>query len=251
MRMVSFARVTLPAALIGLLLVAGRGVVVPAADAAPAKKPKAPTFKKAEMSDDPTELYLEGATLAATGKLDACEALARKALEDHPASHGFHLLLGDVHSKRGKHADAYYEWQWEFLRAGPVSNTGELASTRIASLLGAKRGIEVDEVRLVLDAVMLTQKDPKAAYAKLQKIERDRGRRFALRSFMAEALHKQGEAEKAIALYRELLSEDEYFVPGYVQLAALLKKQGKEEEAREKLAKARLIDPDNWRLPRK
>jgi tetratricopeptide (TPR) repeat protein len=205
-------------------------------------------LKKAPMSDDPLELYTQGAVLVATGKLDAGEKLAKTALQNHPQAYGFHLLLGDVHLGRRHFAEAFYEWQWEFLRFGPGTTTGDLAARRIGDLLSTQRGTQVDEVRLVLDSVMLTPKDPKSAVAKLEKIRNERGNRFALRHFIAEALHQGGSHEQAAAMYRELIRDDAYFVAGYVQLAVLLKNKGNQNEALELMAKARSIDPENWRL---
>lgn len=199
------------------------------------------------MSDNPLTLYADGAVLVATGKIEAAEKLATAALRDHPQAHGFHLLLGDVHLRRKHFADAFYEWQWEFLRAGSGTTTGDLAAARISNLLSGQRGPEVDEVRRVLDAVMLTVKDPKSAHAALERVEGERGERFALTHFKAEALHQQG-SEQAADLYRELIRQDPTFVAGYVQLGSFLKSKGREKEALELMAKARGIDPDNWRL---
>lgn len=229
-------------ALLGAVLAAGRGVGVSWAASKPA------TLKKAPMSDDPNELYAQAAVLVLQGEPDAAEKIAKAALEKHGEAHGFHLILGDVLSRRQRYADAFYEWQWEFLRAGPGSTTGDLAVKRIGDLLADKRGTDVDEARLVLDAVMLTVKDPKAAYAILEKTQNDRGSRFALREYMAEAKQRQGDVTAAIELYRDLLREDPYFVPGYVQLAVLLQSTGKDAESTEMILKARSIDPDSWRL---
>lgn len=226
-------------ALAGAFTVAVQGVAVSWAADAP--------LKKAPMSDDPLTLFTDGAVLVATGKIDAAEKLVRAALVAHPQAAGFHLLLGDVHLRRKHFADAFYEWQWEFLRSGPGTAHGDLAANRIASLLASQRGPDVDEVRLVLEAVMLTPKDPKTAFGKLERVKRERGDRFALKHFMAEALHQQG-SEKAAELYRDLLREDPFFVAGYVQLATFLQSKGNEKDALELMAKARGIDPDNWRL---
>lgn len=229
----------LPLALLGALVAAGQGVGV-----SEAKE----TIKKAPMSDDPLDLYTQGAVMVATGKLDAAEKLAKAALQAHGHAHGFHLILGDVHSRRQRYADAFYEWYWEFLRAGPGSNTGDLAVKRIGNLLADKRGTDVDEVQLVLDAVQQTVADPKGALEKLERVQRDRGSRFALRELMAEALQRKGDSAKAVALYRELVRDDPYFVPGYVALSVLLQSMGQTAEANEMLLKARSIDPESWRL---
>lgn len=231
----------LPLALLGAVLAAGQGVGVSEASAKE-------TFKKAPMSDDPLDLYTQGAVMVATGKIDAAEKLAKAALQKHGHAHGFHLILGDVHVRRQRFADAFYEWYWEFLRAGPGSNTGDLAVKRIGALLADKRGPEMDEVRRVLDAVQQTVSDPKGALAVLERTQRDRGNRFALRELMAEALQRSGESAKAAALYRELLQEDPYFVPGYVQLSIVLRATGQTAEADEMVLKARSIDPESWRL---
>ena len=204
-------------------------------------------LEKAPMSDDPLTLYADGAVMVATGKIDAAEKLANAALKNHPAAHGFHLILGDVHVRRKHFADAYYEWQWEFLRAGPGSTTGDLAANRISNLLSSQRGPEVDEVRRVLDAVMLTVKDPKAAFLAFERVEAERGDRLALTHFKAEALHQQG-SEQAADLYRECIRVDSTLVAAYVQLASLHKSKGREKEALELMTKARGIDPGNWRL---
>ena len=233
----------LPLALLGALVAAGQGVGVSEAHAAGKE-----TIKKAPMSDDPLDLYTQGAVMVATGKIDAAEKLAKAALQAHGHAHGFHLILGDVHSRRQRYADAFYEWYWEFLRAGPGSNTGDLAVKRIGNLLADKRGPEVDEVQLVLDAVQQTVADPKGALEKLERIQRDRGSRFALRELMAEALQRKGDSAKAIELYRELVREDPYFVPGYVALSVMLQSSGRTAEANEMLLQARSIDPESWRL---
>lgn len=201
------------------------------------------------MPNTPDELFLQGAVLVSTNDIDAAEKLARNALKDHPRAHGFHLLLGDVHVRRNHPAEAFYEWYWEYLRSGPESEPGAIAIARIQALLANERGPEVDEVRNVLDAIMLTPKDGKAALAKLRGIERDRGERFALRHSIAEALHEIG-SDDAIAAYKDILRRDESFVPGYVQLASLLDQRGRNAEALELMAKARMIDPTHWRLPK-
>lgn len=229
-------------ALLGAVLAAGQGVGVSWAAS------KQPPLKKAPMSDDPTELYTQGAVLVATGEIDAADKLVKVALQKHGHAHGFHLLQGDVHAKRKKYAEAFYEWQWEFLRAGPGSETGNLAVKRIGKLLAEQRGPEVDEAQLVLDAVMQTVSQPKEAYAKLERIEKDRGKRFALREYMAEALQRAGSYQQAANIYRELLADDPYFVPGYVQLAVMEKQLGNHASANELILKARSIDPESWRL---
>lgn len=230
-----------PPALAILTLLAG----LSAAGTADAQAP----WKKAPMPNSPDELFLQGAVLVETGALDAAEKLARGAIKDHPRAHGFHLLLGDVHIRRQRPAEAYYEWYWEYLRSGPSSEPGAIAISRIKSVIESERGPEADEVRRVLDAIMLTPKDAKTALASLRSIERDRGSRFALKATIAEALHAMN-SDEAITAYRELLRLDESFVPGYVQLAALLEQRGRKQEALDLMAKARMIDPTHWRLPK-
>lgn len=225
-----------------LLLAATQGVGV--SDAAAAKT----AYQKADMPNDPVELFTKGATLVATDELDAAEKLAREALQRHPTANGFHLLLGDVFARRKRFADAFYEWQWELLRAGPESHTGKLVANRVSAVLSSQRGIEVDEVRVVLDAVMITPTDPATAVTKLRGIERGRGDRFALKLLLAEALQAGGASDEAIAIYRELVARDEYFVPAYIQLAVLLERKGQKDEANRFRVKARGIDPENWRF---
>lgn len=222
-------------------VVASLGAVLVAA-AAPSNRPVV-------KPDDGQALFQKAVLeLVANHDADAAEKLARQGLSKFPAEHGFHLVLGDVHNSRKDYADAYYEWQWEFFRSGPNNVTGEKAAERIKKLLSTVRGTSSDEVRLVFDIIEKTSTEPKQSYDRLVRIEKERGNRFVLTLFKAEALTGAGEKAKAQALYREMLQKDPYFVPAYVQLAGLLRKSGNETEADKMMAKARSIDPKHWQL---
>lgn len=209
----------------------------------------APADRPVVKADDGQALYQKAVIeLVANQDADAAEKLARQGIAKFPGVNGYHLVLGDVHNSRKEYADAYYEWQWEFFRSGPKQVTGEKAAERIKKLLSTVRGTSSDEVRLVFDILEKTSAEPKPSFDRLVRIEKERGSRFVLTLFKAEALTGAGDKANAQALYRDLLQKDPYFVPAYVQLASLLKKSGNDEEAGKMMAKARSIDPNHWQL---
>ena len=229
-----------------LLVPAATLLLAGAVMAAPTGAKKAVKENSRPLTAD--ELYIKGATLAATGEVDAAEQVANKGLKDYPRAQGFHLILGDVHLKRKQFADAYFQWQWEFLRSGPTSSSGTLAIKRTQNLFDSQRGPEIDDCRRVDAAMQQVLKEPKKALETLQSIEQTRGHHFSLSMLIAEAHQASGDLKAAEETYRNLLLEDPNFVAAYVQLAGVLEKQGSKTEAEQLVAKARSIDPENWRL---
>ncbi|HVO29325.1 MAG TPA: tetratricopeptide repeat protein [bacterium] len=182
------------------------------------------------------------------GKFADAEKTARAGLLKHPDSQGFHLLLGEIYAGREKPADAFYEYQWEILRAGGAAPSGKTAADKIGDLLQNARGTGADEMRKVAEAIVATRTDPPTALKLLGQVYDERGGIFVLRLLLAEANVEAGNASKAESLYRGLISDDERFVPAYVELANLLKGQGKTKEADSLVKKAKEIDPDSWAL---
>lgn len=193
---------------------------------------------------------LQVGTMAVGAKdLAGAEKTARRGLKEFPADHGFHLLLGEVALKQKKYADAFYEYQWEFYRAGPDSVTGKRSVDRIKQILADEtRGTDANEVRVVLHAMATSISEPQAAHDALVRVQQERGDRFVLKLLIAETLTHLGQNDQAATIYRSLLKTDPTFVPAYLQLAGVLKKSKKDGEAGKLIAKAREIDPDHWQL---
>lgn len=211
----------------------------------------APKSGKAHKILHPTtaEEYL---TLSAAqlqlGKFDAAEKTARDGLAKHPESQGFHLALGDIYAARDKAADAFYEYQWEVMRAGGGAPSGKTAADKTGELLQNARGTGADEMRKVAEAIVATRTDPPTALKLLGEVYDLRGNIFVLRLLLAEANVEAGHPAKAESLLRGLIAEDARFVPAYVDLANLLRAQGKKKDADALLNKAKDIDPDSWAL---
>lgn len=224
-------------------LIALSALVVLASSIAWAGKPEK-THKVTTDGPATAEDFLAlGSALLSAHDLDSAEKAFRDGLKQYPAANGFHLKLGEVHAARGDLAEAFYEYQWELLRAGTDRAAGREAAFRTAELM---RKANDPEIRAVLVAVKDTQQDPAGALAKLQEVEAKRGPRFALTVYITEAADAAGDTKAAQAGYRTLLEQDGRFVPAYMRLAALLKAEGQTAEAAELEDQARLSDPDHW-----
>jgi Tfp pilus assembly protein PilF len=211
----------------------------------------APKTGKAQKVLHPTTaedyLALSAAELQ-LGKYDAAEKTARDGLAKHPESQGFHLALGTIEEARPNPANAFYEYQWEVMRAGAAAPTGKSAAERMGNLLRTARGASADEMRKVAEAVVATRQDPPAALKLLSEVYEARGEIFVVRLLLAEANVEAGHGAKAQSILRTLISEDPRFVPAYVDLANALRADGKPKDADAMLAKARDIDPAHWAL---
>lgn len=182
------------------------------------------------------------------GELSAAEKTARDGMRKHPESQGFHLALADVLVARNKPADAFYELEWEVMRAGAASPSGKTAAEKMGDLLKNARGPGADEMRRVAEATIATSGDAEKGLSLIRAVYAERGDIFVLRLLVAEAESEAGHRAKAIPIFRALIKEDPRFVPGYVDLAKALRADGKPAEADALLAKAKKIDPDSWAL---
>jgi len=185
---------------------------------------------------------------AAVAKIDptGAERIVRDGMAKFPAAHGFHLALGELHMMHGEDAEAAYEFQWEMLRAGEARPDGSRAARRFADLLHEWNAPH--ELESLVRAVAAMQTDARAARDIFEKMLQERGNRFILELYLAEASQRDGDRVEAMRLYRGLIEHDPYFVPAYVQLAELKEQAGAASEANELMQKARFIDPDHWRL---
>jgi tetratricopeptide (TPR) repeat protein len=178
------------------------------------------------------------------GNFKEAERTVADAMKKHPSAYGFHFMKGYVLDAQKQYADAWYEYQWETLKVGHEREIGLAAATKSSDIVNKQRGTDVDEVRAVLKA--LAEKDAKARLAALQEIENERGERFVLTLWKAEAKQLAGDAKGAAALYQRLIDQDRFFVPAYVGLAQLNAKSGKKADSQKLIAKAKAIDPNHW-----
>jgi len=174
----------------------------------------------------------------------AAEKIAREGQGRFPNALGFHLLIGTALLGRDKPADAFYELEWELLRDGAQRPPGEAAGEKARKILEIGRGTDVDEVRSVMSALQQLDSDPEAAVKAIQHV-RERRKAFVLDVHLAEALSRAGHDAEAIAEFRDVLAQDAFFVPAYVELSELLKKSGKTAEASTLRQKARQLDADH------
>lgn len=223
---------------LSLLLVLG---AAPGKIAPPEKAKETRTLEKGGPDE-----YLTAATaLTLDRALDEAQRVIDKGRARFPHEHGFHLKQGDLYVVRGRLADAFYEYQWEIMRAGK-NDTGTAAAKAITGLFreGA-RGPEMDEIQKVLVAQAKLRVKGRGALEDLQKVQQVRGSPFALRVLLAEAHVAAGELEAAETAFRALIADDKFFVPAYVELAGVLRLQGKTKEAEALDAKARAIYPEH------
>jgi len=178
----------------------------------------------------------------AANDFDTAEKVANDGIRWYPAAAGWHITLGRVYQSRGRYAEAFYELQWEILQAGPGSETGEAAAAACAELLETRAG-ERREVMAVLAALEQIEQDPAKAIEGIETVEKTRGKRLALEIYRAEALRNAGRREESAAAYRGVIDHTPSFVPAYVELARLDRKQ-----SGPLLEKARAIDPRSWSL---
>lgn len=219
-----------------LLLAASPGPV-------PKDTPAKPVEVRKLEGAGPDEYLTAATALTLDRSLDEAQRVIDKARALFPEAQGFHLKQGDLYVVRGRVADAFYEYQWELMRAGK-NDTGTAAARAIASLLkeGA-RGSEVDEIQKVLLAQTKLQARGREALDDLKKVQDLRGSRFALRMLVAEAQVVAGELDAAETSFRGLIADDRHFVPAYVELGGVLRLKGKPKDAEALDAKARAIDP--------
>jgi len=184
--------------------------------------------------------------LLAARDFSGAEKLAIEGLKKYPASQGFHLALGDIYAARGEAAEALYEYLWELLRAGEERPTGSSAAQGCAELM--QKRTPDPEVTRVRSAMQTMRNDPREARREFAGLVKSRGDRFVLLLYLAESTQMAGDVDEAITIYRMLIQRDPHFVPAYVQLGELLDKSGKPDKAKELMDKARLIDPEHWRV---
>jgi len=193
----------------------------------------------------PAEFIAAATSLTLQQDFEDAQKVIDKGRARFPKAHGFHLKQGDLFDARGKIADAFWEWQWELMRAGAVE-TGPAASRNIVKYVQSdRRGLEFDEIHVALLSMAKLHSDPKGALFELKKIEEVRGQRFALSFLIAEAHVQNRNLDTAAGIFRNLIARDPYFVPAYVELAGVLRLQGKPKDAESLDAKARGIDPSH------
>ena len=229
------------------LLVAVFALALPAWGARPPHKPAAPS-RGAPEPQNPGDYFIAVSYAMDGEEYDIAEKIAREGAAKYPAAVGFHVLIGDVLMAKRKVAEAFYEYEWELLRVGPDKPTGADAQDLIAQIMQSARGTDTDDLRVVIDAVKTQQTDPKKSVETLRRRMERANPPFVLRLLYAEALDAAGEPGEAAAIYRDLLKADPYFVPAYVELAAIVRKGGKAKDADALIDKAKQIDPDHWRL---
>lgn len=206
--------------------------------------PAAPPGKNALT---PPEVFARAELMVTASNFDGAEKLIRQGLESHPNAPGFHLALGKVHAARGHQANAYYEFHYEVLRTGP-EGLGLEAAKAAKQLLENARGFEVDEARTYIRAANAVEQDPAGVRKTLEKIAKERGSRFTLRFFIAEAKLRGREFEPALAELRALTKEDPGFVPAIVLEAMALRALGRQSEAVATAKRARDLSPNHWSL---
>jgi tetratricopeptide (TPR) repeat protein len=175
------------------------------------------------------------------------ERIARDGLNAFPAAPGFHLILGRSMEVRHRPMEAWCEYEWELVRAGAESPAGIAAAEAVVRLLQDNPGD--NDLNRAMKGQALLATDPPQAVKVFQELSGRGSHPFVLQLYLAEAQASAGQTDAAIAIYRQLISNgDSSFVPGYVELADLLRARGAVEEANTLLAKAKAIDPANWSL---
>ena len=226
------------------LLVLALGGVLAAATPATVK-PGNPTTSRDLETGGPAEYIAVATSLTLQQDFEDAQRVIDKGKARFPKAHGFHLKQGDLHDARGKVAEAFWEFQWELMRAGYVE-TGPAASRAIAAYVQSdRRGLDFDEIHVTLLAMAKLDSDPKCALADLKRVEEMRGPRFALSFLLGEAHVVNRNLDTAAGIFRNLITRDPYFVPAYVELAGVLRLQGKAKDAESLDAKARSIDPSH------
>jgi tetratricopeptide (TPR) repeat protein len=200
------------------------------------------------LADSPTaDGYLSLALLLTVAKdYPGAEKVLRDGMTRFPEEQGFHLALGDVFLARQDETEAFLEYQWELLRAGPDRPTGDLAARRCGQLIRAQPAGRDTAIRTIMNAMGKQEKGVSQA-ARWNDLLRTRDH-FVLRLFAAEAAQIDGKDPEATRAYRSLLVQDPDFIPALVQLSELLKKAGNEDEAEELLSRAQQLDPSHWRV---
>lgn len=210
--------------------------------AQPAPKPGKPASARSLDDGGPAEYIAVATSLTLQMDLDDAQRVVDKGRSRFPKAHGFHLKQGNIHLARGKAAEAFYEYQYELMRAG-FHESGPAAGRAIAAMIKSNaRGPEYDEIQRCILAMAKLRVDGKAAHADFKSIEDARGVRYVLSVFIAEAHVQMRNYDVAARVYRSLIARDPYFVPAYVELAGVLRLQGKKKEAADLDAKARAID---------
>lgn len=195
----------------------------------------------------PADTLQKANALVSAMKYAEAEALVRGAMKKNPKAHGYHLALGRVLLASGKPADAYLEFMYEGLRAG-TDPAGEEAFKAADSVLEQKRGPEVEDAKLVAQAIEKTGGEPLEAKKLLESVSNERKKHFVVRLYMAEAKMRAFDAAPALKEFRALSAEDPHFVPSVVLEAMSLRWLGKQKEAEAVAAKARKMAPKHGAL---
>ena len=207
--------------------------------AGPAKKPAQPDPKAA--------LTLAQQRLAAKDFRGA-EKILRDVSAKSPKTPGVHLLMGELAERQADDRAAFWEYQWEMLRAGGDSPTGEEAAKRSAAIAQGETP-QAESVMKVMQAMSESATKPGHALVAVRAARKE-GDAFVLRVFEAELVETTGDTASAEKLYRELVEADPAFVPARLGLARALESRGDAEGARKQLEEARKIDPNHWSLRR-
>ena len=212
-------------------------------------KPVSPSGKppeKRSLEKAGVDEFLTAATaLTLDRALDDAQRVIDLGRVRFPAAQGFHLKQGELLAVRGRVADAFYEYEWEVMRAGR-NDTGSAAAKAVGRLLKeGGRGPEVAEIQQVLLAQANLMVRSRDALDSLQKVAAIRGNPFVLRMLIAEAQVVAGELDAAENGFRALIAEDKFFVPAYVELAGVLRLKGKPEDAAALDERARAIYPEH------
>ena len=200
--------------------------------------------KKAEP--DPQVPLLLAQQRIAAKDFSGAEKILRDVSAKSPKTAGVHLLLGEVAERRADDRAAFWEYQWELLRAGGESPTGEEAAKRSAAIAQGETPA-AEQVMKVLQAMGEAGTMAERSLATV-RAARKQGDAFVLRVFEAELVEMTGDAAGAEKLFRELIAADPAFVPARLGLARALERAGKTGDAQKQLDEAKKIDPNHWSL---
>ncbi len=186
--------------------------------------------------DDPPTLIRQAELLAAAGEMDGAQAAYEAALTAYPESATARVGLGYMALERGD-AQAALDLFQEVAASQPEGSEAHHHVGLAWRALGdADRA--ADAWRLNKD-VLIPMYDP--LIDRLRPLEED----VALPLGRAVAAAVEGDHERAIALYREILGANEADVEAHFRLAGSLAVLGRMEEAELRLRRALELDPEH------
>ena len=181
----------------------------------------------------------------------------QEALRRAPFEPGLHAKLGDLLRREGRLTDAYYELVHELMLQGLQGRFSRPALEISQQIVQSAHDSKDDAVRREIDAVSAglrhldTDQTHQALHHLSLALALTRSASPVPRLLFADALLRDGQADKARTELQQLLIADPDLVPALFALSEVETKLGHPRDAEAALGRARALFPTYWKLAAK